>query len=137
MAQQKIFGYANRIGVKQGEEITFHVNSDGATSAEARLVRLIHGDAHEAGPGYKEEEVASPINGVWQVKKQYTQRGSFLEVADPTGKLSVDGPLTMFCYIWPTLPRNGMRQSIMGRWDTLNKTGYGIGINPEGRDGSI
>ena len=33
MAQQKIFGYANRISVRSGEEITFHVNCDGAAEA--------------------------------------------------------------------------------------------------------
>ena len=54
MAQQKIFGYANRISVRPGDEISFHVNCDGATEADAQLVRLIHGDTHEAGPGHIE-----------------------------------------------------------------------------------
>ena len=90
MAQQKIFGYANRISVRSGEEITFHVNCDGAAEADAHLVKLIHGDAHEAGPGHIEHEVSSPINGRWQVKKQFTQLGSFLSVADPNGHLALD-----------------------------------------------
>lgn len=132
MAQQKIFGYANRISVKQGEEITFHVNADGATSAEAQLVRLIHGDAHEDGPGHVEVEINHPVNGTWAVEKQFTQLGNFLEVADNGNRLAVDGALSMHCHIWPTLPRHGTRQTIMGRWDTLNKTGFGLGINPEG-----
>ncbi|WP_324754059.1 N,N-dimethylformamidase beta subunit family domain-containing protein [Roseovarius sp. Pro17] len=132
MAQQKIFGYANRISVKQGEEITFHANADGATSAKAQLVRLIHGDAHEAGPGYMEEEIANPVNGSWSVDKHFTQLGNYLTVNDPDNRLAVDGPLSMYCHVWPTLPHRGRRQTIMGRWDTLNKTGYGLGINPDG-----
>jgi hypothetical protein len=83
MAQQKIFGYANRISVRPGEEISFHVNCDGATEADAQLVRLIHGDTGEAGPGHVEVEVDSPVNGRWAVKKQFTQLGSFLKFLIP------------------------------------------------------
>lgn len=133
MAQQKIFGYANRISVKQGEEITFYVNCDGASEAQTQLVRLIHGDAHEAGPGFQEEEIAHPANGSWKVKKQFTQLGSYLQVADPENRLAVDGAFTMFCHIWPTIPKKGERQTLMGRWDTKMNTGFALGINPEGR----
>lgn len=132
MAQQKIFGYANRISVRSGEEITFHVNCDGAAEADAHLVKLIHGDAHEAGPGHIEHEVSSPINGRWQVKKQFTQLGSFLSVADPNGHLVLDDAFSLSAFIWPTLPKKGVRQTIMGRWDTLRNAGYALGINPAG-----
>lgn len=30
------------------------------------------------------------------------------------------------------MPRKGERQTIMGRWDTLNNTGYAMGISPQG-----
>ncbi len=59
MAQQKIFGYVDRLSVRPGEEIAFHVNADGTNEAKAQLVRLIHGDSHPAGPGYIEEEIDS------------------------------------------------------------------------------
>ena len=91
MAQVKIFGYADKISVKPGEVIQFHVNADGANVAEAHLVRLIHGDAHPDGPGFVEEEVDCAANGVWQVEKQFTQVGSFLEVADPRARAGVGG----------------------------------------------
>lgn len=132
MAQQKIFGYANRISVRQGEDIAFHVNADGATEASAQLVRLIHGDAHEAGPGHVEVEIDHPVNGTWAVTKQFTQLGSFLEVEDPAGLLAHDGALTLMAYISPTMPAAGRRQTIMGRWDTLRNKGFAIGINPSG-----
>lgn len=132
MAQQKIFGYADRISVRQGETITFHVNADGATEAQAQLVRLIHGGAHEAGPGHVEVEVDHPVNGPWPVKKQFTQLGSFLKVEDPDSRLAHDGALTMMAFVSPTLPAIGHRQTIMGRWDTLRNKGYALGINPSG-----
>ena len=132
MAQQKIFGYANRISVRPGDEISFHVNCDGASEADAQLVRLIHGDTGEAGPGHVEVEVDSPVNGRWAVKKQFTQLGSFLKVADPENKLAVSGNFSLMAFIWPTMPQRGSRQTILGRWDTLRNTGYALGINPAG-----
>ena len=132
MAQQKIFGYANRISVRPGDEISFHVNCDGASEADAQLVRLIHGDSHEAGPGHVEVEVESPVNGRWAVKKQFTQLGSFLKVSDPENKLVVSGSFSLAAFIWPTMPQRGSRQTILGRWDTLRNTGYALGINPAG-----
>jgi len=67
MAQQKIFGYANRISVRPGDNISFFVNCDGASEAQAQLVRLVHGDTHEAGPGHVEVELECPVNGRWAV----------------------------------------------------------------------
>ncbi|MEQ8651602.1 MAG: LamG-like jellyroll fold domain-containing protein [Kiloniellales bacterium] len=132
MAEQKIFGYADKISVKPGDDIAFHVNADGAEEAEAQLVRLIHGDHHEAGPGYQEEEIDNPINGVWSVKKQFTQLGNYFEVADPERKTKIDGPLSMFCHVWPSIPRHGSRQTIMGRFDCKSNHGYALGISPQG-----
>ncbi|WGR93467.1 hypothetical protein MTX20_02330 [Bradyrhizobium sp. ISRA435] len=80
MAQVKLFGYSDKISVKPGDVIQFHVNADGTEVAEAQLVRLIHGDEHPAGPGFVEQEIDCSVNGAWRVEKQYTQVGSFLEV---------------------------------------------------------
>ena len=115
-----------------GDEISFYVNCDGASEADAQLVRLIHGDAHEAGPGHVEVELESPVNGRWAVKKQFTQLGSFLKVDDPENKLAVSGSFSLMAFIWPAMPQRGSRQTILGRWDTLRNTGYALGINPEG-----
>src|ERR1700761_2093590 len=122
MAQQKIFGYANRISVRPGDDISFHVNCDGANEADAQLVRLVHGDTHEAGPGHIEVELECPVNGRWLVKKQFTQLGSFLKIADPTNKLAVAGSFSLAAFIWPTMPQR----------DTRRNTGYALGINPSG-----
>ncbi|MCO5966355.1 N,N-dimethylformamidase beta subunit family domain-containing protein [Sinorhizobium meliloti] len=132
MAEQKIFGYASKISVKQGEEINFHVSADGAEVAQAQLVRLVHGDNHKDGPGFIEQEIGHAINGRWAVRKQFTQLGNFLRVDDPKRLLKLDGSLSMFCFIWPTMPKKGKRQIIMGRWDTVTNEGFALGINPQG-----
>ena len=41
MAQIKLFGYTDKITVKAGDELCFHVSADGTDVAEAQLVRLI------------------------------------------------------------------------------------------------
>ncbi|WP_024927476.1 MULTISPECIES: N,N-dimethylformamidase beta subunit family domain-containing protein [unclassified Mesorhizobium] len=132
MAQVKLFGYTNKISVKPGETIDFHVNADGTTTAEAQLVRLIHGDEHPSGPGFKEEKVACDDNGEWSVKKQYTQLGSFLTVEDPQNKLALEGSITIHGFIYPGLPEVGLRQSLIGRWDNDKNFGYCLGINQRG-----
>ena len=132
MAEQKIFGYPNKLSIKQGERVDFHVNCDGSDFAEAQLVRLIHGDEHVDGPGFVEEEIKNDINGSWPVEKQFTQLGSYLEVDDPQGHLKIDGNLSLCCFVYSTLPKKGARQTLMGRWDSNTNEGYALGINKEG-----
>ncbi|WP_158808000.1 N,N-dimethylformamidase beta subunit family domain-containing protein [Beijerinckia sp. L45] len=132
MAQIKLFGYTDKISVRCGDEIKVHVNADGTDTADAQLVRLIHGDAHPSGPGFIEEEVACEANGAWAVTKQYTQVGSFLKVVDSERVLALDGSFTLFTYVWATLPAIGLRQTMIGRWDIRSNKGYGLGINRKG-----
>ena len=132
MAEQKIFGYADKISVKPGDDISFHVHADGATQAEAQLVRLIHGDAHPSGPGYKEEEIDCTLNGTWDVRKQYTQVGSFLTVEDPGHRLAFDGSFSLCTFVYPNKSGHGLRQCLLGRWDAFGNRGYGLWLNPAG-----
>ena len=132
MAETKLFGYCDKISVKPGDEITFHVTGDGTETAEAQLVRLIHGDESPEGPGLVEEELPSPINGTWQVKKQFAQVGSFLEVPDADGRLALDGSFTLCAFIWPVLFGDGRRKAIIGRWDRYRNQGFCLGINQKG-----
>nr|MCS5555192.1 hypothetical protein [Arenicellales bacterium] len=137
MAEVKLFGYCNNISVRPGDEQTFHVTADGTDTAEAQLVRLIHGDQHPDGPGFIEEEVDCEINGAWQVKKQYTQVGSYLQVPDPDKRLCIDGSFSMFAYIWPSLHPKVGAQAVCGRYDDFNSIGYAFGIDETGHLGFI
>ncbi|NUU42618.1 LamG domain-containing protein [Tardiphaga robiniae] len=132
MAEKKVFGYADKISVKPGDDIGFYVHADGTRSVDAQLVRLIHGDAHPAGPGYREEEIACVADGMWDVRKQFTQVGAFLTVADPSGHLALDGSFSLCTFIFPTNPGGGRRQCLLGRWDAFGNRGYGLWLNPDG-----
>src|SRR5262252_8340093 len=132
MAEVKLFGYCNKISVKPGDDISFYVSADGATTATAQLIYLVHGDHNPVGPGYIEHELAASINGSWTVKKQFTQVGSYLEVADPTSKLALNDSFTLFAFIWPTLFGKGRRQAIIGRWSIHANDGYCLGLNQDG-----
>jgi len=133
MAQIKLFGYADRISVKPGDTVQFHVSAEGTDVADAQLVRLIHGDRHPSGPGFIEQEIDCAANGAWQVAKQYAQVGSFLEVADSQRKLALEGSLTLFGFIHPNRPHAGRRQCIIGRWDNRRNYGFCLGIDQRGR----
>jgi len=132
MAEIKLFGYTDRLSVKAGETIRFHVNADGTSTAQAQLVRLIHGDQHPDGPGFVEREVACAANGEWAVEKQFTQVGSWLSVDDADGRLRLDGSFTLFAFIHATVPEWGTRQALLGRWDIVANTGYGLGLTQNG-----
>lgn len=132
MAQIKIFGYCDRLSVKPGETLNVYVSADGVEQAEAKLVRVIHGDEHPDGPGYIAEPVSFPDQGTWAVKKQYTQVGSFLTVADAERRLALDGDITLFAFVRPTLPEIGVRQALLGRWDNYRNTGYCLGLDGTG-----
>lgn len=132
MTPVRLFGYTDRISVKPGEAIQFYVSAEGTETAEAQLVRLIHGDQNPAGPGFVEQEVACTANGTWRVERQFTQVGSFLEVDDPEGRLAFADSFTLFAFIHPTWPASGKRQTIIGRWDGDRKQGYGIGLDEKG-----
>lgn len=132
MTQVKLFGYTDKISVKPGEVVEFYVSAERADTAKAQLVRLIHGDQDAAGPGFIEEEVDCVANGHWRVEEQYTQVGSFLEVTDTGRKLALEGSLTLFAFVCPTLPKVQRGQCVIGRWDNSRNQGYWLGIDESG-----
>ncbi|MEI5997920.1 LamG domain-containing protein [Paraburkholderia bengalensis] len=131
----KIFGYASKISVRPGDDIDVFVSATGATTAQAQLVRLIHGDEHPSGPGFVEREVACDANGAWNVHEQRTQIGSYLSVADT--ELSLDGlkAFTLFAFVYPSLPATADTQTILGRWDASRNEGYRLEIGKSGKIG--
>ena len=82
--------------------------------------------------GFIEEEVDSALDGTLAVRRQFTQIGSFAHAEDPEGLLGGLTDFTLFAHVHPTLIKSE-RQMIMGRWEVNTNSGYGLGINPEGR----
>src|SRR5262249_34188407 len=62
----------------------------------------------------------------------YTQVGSFLKVADAGGKLALLTSLTVFAFVYPTLPKLPGGQCLIGRWDNCSRQGYRLGVNKHG-----
>ena len=132
MAYIRISAYTDKLSVKPGDQLRVMASVDATNSVRAQLVQLIHGDEHPDGPGFVERPVASPIDREWPARKQYIQKGNFLRVADPQGKLAPTGPFTLHAYIYPTLPAAG-RQVLLGHWSVDGTSGFALGINATGR----
>ena len=96
-----LIGYADRWSARPGETVAFKVSSRSAEPYRARLVRVISADPNPAGPGIKEEAVASDIEGSWPSQAQDAALGSYARI--PGARLPAEA-LTVSATIWPTLP---------------------------------
>jgi N,N-dimethylformamidase len=132
MTDIRIFGYSDPLAARMGEPIDFMVSAEGTHQAKIDIVRLVHGDYNPAGPGFIEELVPTDLPEMLDVKRQYTQNGSFARVANDDAQLSPQGAFTVHAFIWPSMP-GGQRQTIMGAWSVNTSKGFGLGINPEGK----
>ncbi|MDQ2802496.1 MAG: LamG domain-containing protein, partial [Pseudomonadota bacterium] len=131
MLTTTIYGYSDRLSVKQGETLRFMVSATGTESVRAQLVRLIHGDENPTGPGFIETLLDSPVNRDWPARHQPTQKGNFLRVADPDGVLHAPGAFTLHAFIRPSTPGVGA-QALLGRWAGHRSEGYMLGIDGAG-----
>jgi N,N-dimethylformamidase len=125
----KILGYPDRISVAPGEEIAFKVSLEEGTRFDARLVRVIHGDANPAGPGLKFRHIATPIDGSHQGMRQRIDAGSYM-IVEQAPPLAAK-PFTFFAMIWPTLPER-RDQTLIAQWDPNTGHGFRIAVD-EGR----
>ncbi|MBI4695786.1 MAG: LamG domain-containing protein [Gammaproteobacteria bacterium] len=132
MTKPSLYGYCDKLSVKPGDGVQFMVGGDDVTEADVQIVRLIHGDENPEGPGFLEKEIDASCNGRIKVTKQYTQMGSYVEVADPGQRLAPAGSFTIHAFIWPTTPGKG-RQGLLGQWSAASGKGYALGIGTGGR----
>jgi len=119
----KILGYPDRYSVAPGEEIALKVSLGGRTQFDARVVRLIHGDANPAGPGLKFRHVPTGADGRRPGRPQRVDAGSYMivENAPPVAAR----PFTFFAMVWPTLPERG-DQTLLAQWDPETNRGFRI-----------
>ncbi len=112
-----LVGYSDRWVVQPGERIGFHVSCAGPRF-QAEIVRLIHGDRHPAGPGFKERPVegcdlgGSDFAGAVQA----IHTGSYGLIPLPDDALTGDWSVSL--WLWPSLlaagPQGVLGQA--GRW---------------------
>ena len=95
-------GYADRLSVRPGETIRFHVANATDADVSAMVVRVISADANPAGPGIKLEAVpAASVDVLAKPKPEVSPQGSYAIVRD----CNVAWPalLTITADIQPTL----------------------------------
>jgi N,N-dimethylformamidase len=120
-----LLGYADRFSAQAGDTVRFMVSCE-ATSFNARLVRLIHGDNNPAGPGYRDILVPSSADGTYPGKRQVITAGSYIRVPIGAG-LGLSQGLTVQAWVWPTTP--GQTQSIVAG----PRGSFVFGLDSEGR----
>ena len=125
----ELIGYTDRLSVAPGEQIRFMVSTD-LPSYNTSLVRLIHGDENPAGPGFKEEQVASAVDGRHVGRKQVALAGSYIVVPDHS-VLSRLTSFTLQAWIWPTTPLCGQAQGLLSKW-SADGAGICLAIGKEG-----
>src|ERR1700689_4312101 len=72
----RLTGYTSTLSVAPGETIDFMVSCE-AEHFTADLVRLIHGDRSQAGPGFKERALPAGFEGSYPGRVQHSRRGSY------------------------------------------------------------
>ena len=108
-----VVGYTDRLSVAPGEPIRFMVSTS-AAAYRASLVRLIHGDEHPDGPGFREQPVPSAFEGEYAGRVQRVPLGSYVRV--PSGPaLGPGGPFTLAAWVFATAPGGGA-QALLGRF---------------------
>lgn len=132
MTDTRVFGYADPLCARAGGRVEFMVSVEGQDHVTASLVRVIHGDENPDGPGYVERPVDLPLPASLPARRQFTQIGSFARADDPAGRLDGLSSFSLFAHVFPTALR-AERQQVMGRWSIARQTGFGLGIDPDGR----
>ena len=95
-------GYADRLSVRPGETIRFHVsNATGTEVAPPSIVRVISADANPAGPGIRTVAVDATVRAIAPCVPQSVAPGSYA-VANLGATLEGLGSLTVIATICPT-----------------------------------
>jgi len=125
----ELTGYTDRWSVRPGEEIAFHVHCT-AGRYDARLVRLRHGDENPHGPGFRETEIDSALDGSHAGASRTIRKGSYGTVA--LGDLLAGRDrLALSFSVCPTLPGPD-EQGIVSWHDAATGTGIGVFLDPDG-----
>ncbi len=127
----RLIGYADRMTVRPGESIGFHVASRLEGAFQARLVRVTSSDPNPAGPGMQEEEVAAGLapegyRAAWHA----VPRGSYMTVPGAEALGSHDR-LTLAVTLWPSLP-GGRDQAVM-TLDAADGRRLSLGLDAAGK----
>jgi len=128
---ERLLSYSDRVSAAPGESVEIKVSAPEPGEYSARLIRLICGDDSPGGPGFKYEEIASPVAKSYPARLQPIHAGSHIEFRKGGPQLA--GSFTFFAMLWPTLPTKGAPQAIMGNFDAANRSGCSLLVDGSGR----
>jgi N,N-dimethylformamidase len=119
----ELIGYADRWSVAPGETVSFMVSTT-AARFDASLVRLLHGDEHPAGPGFREVELPVALGGPFPGRRQGLQMGSYA-TAPPLGAADA---LSLAAWIGPTRCALERPQVVLAAWEDADDGAAGIAL---------
>lgn len=123
-------GYIDRFSYRGAEAVDVRISTD-AAQVRVDLVRLIHGDANPAGPGFVTEPISTVVPQQITGRQQPVHPGSFMiatEVGAPDEQVSAIEILA-----WPTTPGAGRVQGLVSMLDADGNAALGIALDGDGR----
>lgn len=124
-----IAAYLDRMSAAPGEEVAVKVGSYGARTYRAELCRIIQGDTHPEGPGYRDELIIPDLCGQRKAQAYKNRCGSSGIVSDHGNLLASLKSFTVAVPVWPT--RYGAKGSYIFHMLCLSKE-FELGLSPEG-----
>ena len=128
-------GYADRLSVRPGETIRFHLGNATGADVEAKIARVVCADGNPAGPGVLVEPVASTPVKCGPAGVERSPQGSYARIEDP-GPAFGAGSFSLTCLVYPTQPGGrlaGARQAIASRVGAEGTSGFILAIDEQGR----
>jgi N,N-dimethylformamidase len=123
-------GYPDHLCVRPGATVRFHVSGAGAQTVDTQLVRLIHGDTQPGGPGFREVEVPSDLDGSYALVEQPTHHGSYARLPGAGAILSsaAETGISLFAMVQPRAD-TGV-QPVFTAWDVVSESGVALALEP-------
>lgn len=119
-----VVGYTDRLTVQPGQTVDFKISCT-EPNFTASLVRLIHGDANPAGPGFKSQHVPSTIEGAHVGLHQPLRAGSYVRVPHRDGLTPV-ADFSIHLWMWIHTVTGG-RQTLLSQ-GVVDNGGYAVRI---------
>lgn len=126
-----LLGYADRFSVRPGETIRFMVSCE-ADRFSTELFRLIYGDEHADGPGFRRVRVPSSADGAYPGRRQVIGAGSYVRIPIAEGR-ELERGLAIQTWIWPTLPTKPGGQALAAWWSADRQCGFVLGLDDDAR----
>jgi N,N-dimethylformamidase len=130
-ALNPILGYTNKLTVRPGDTIDFKVSTALTGKYAAQLVKLINGDCQSNKANFKEETIASGVDGLYEGKKQPIYSGSCIVVKTYSALDKLDS-FTLSLRFQATMP-GGKPQCLIAQRDGHSGPGWALMINDKGQ----